>query len=207
MVQPLFRSICRILLGILWLCYANAAPAAAPAFPIREAIDEAPLGTSLRYWMDESGKASLQDILSLSDSEWTLSNIAVPSFGFTQTPTWFNGRLVNETGQAQSYLLELGYTTLDDVQIHVLRNAEVSEFYHTGDLQPFGQRPVYNRNYLVPLQLQPGEQVDLFYRIETQGAVSDAVAIAQLEQLQRARAAVRCCRRCVFWRIADHVFL
>lgn len=136
------------------------AKAAVPTFAIQGQIDQTPLGTSLRYLIDDAGKQGLEDVLALPDTAWTMSNEAVPSFGFILKPMWFNGRIHNTTEQAQSYLLDMGYNTLDDVRIYIVRNGVVTESYHTGDLQPFNNRPVFNRNFLVPLQIAAGEQVD-----------------------------------------------
>lgn len=161
----------RFFFCLIALTCSSSVFSAIPVFSIHQDLQEAPLGTSLRYWIDDAGTHTLEDVNALADSAWTNSVTEVPSLGFVIKPTWFSGRIQNLTTQQQSYLLELGYTTLDDVQIHVIRNGVVSEFYHTGDLQAFNQRPIYNRNYIVPLELSPGEQVDLMYRLESQGAI------------------------------------
>ncbi len=171
MLQRYFPTIFRSLAYLILLSSMASANADAPIFSVAATLEEAPIGATLRYWVDDDNTHTLVDVRGLPDSAWTRSTVEVPSLGFMLKPTWFHGSIRNDSGQPQSFLLELGYTTLDDVQIYLLRGGAVAQFYHTGDLQAFHQRPVYNRNYLVPLELAVGETVEMMYRLDTQGAI------------------------------------
>lgn len=124
------------------------------------------LGEGLSYYRDSIGDLSFDEIRQLELENWQQSTESVPSFGYEESAYWFRAEILN-SNRVQSLYVEVGYPILDDIQFYLIKNNEHIVFHQMGDNFPFNQRPAFYHNFLLPLSLQPGENVELYLRVKT----------------------------------------
>ena len=131
------------------------------------------LGTYLEYLEDETGEIKIDDLLGDDHQSfpWRKSQQDVPGFGFTTTPYWFIIEIKNEDSIQKNLLLEVATSLLDNIETYFVSKGSVTHTYQVGDHYPFSARPVPHRNFLIPLLLDPGENVQVYLRVETTTAL------------------------------------
>ncbi|MCK5361162.1 MAG: hypothetical protein KAJ95_11075, partial [Gammaproteobacteria bacterium] len=131
------------------------------------------LGTYLEYLEDEKGEITIDDLLTDGHFSfpWKKSMKSVPGFGFTATPYWFTVKIKSEDVSPDEFLLEIGTSVLDRIEAYYVSNGAVNNIYTTGDHYPFSDRPISHRNFLFPLEITPGETVQIYLRVETSTAL------------------------------------
>lgn len=168
----------------LWLCaclLVCSVAAQSNEFLLTEPFSEATIGTHLRYWVDDSKQADIKSVLDMDTDLWTLSDKAVPSFGFTNDVYWFHVKVKNPLAFQNSILLEIGYPVMDEVQFFIVDQQQLLNVYKLGDQVPFGDRPVYNRNFVIPLNFKPQQSLDVYFRIHTEGALQIPTSLRSLK--------------------------
>lgn len=99
------------------------------------------------------------------------------NFGFTKSAYWFSFTLVAAKDAPFERLLEIAFPMLDDVQLFFHSNLRPPRQVQLGDHLPFAERPVEHRNFLVPLELAPGEEMTVLMRVKTTSAMRVPVAL------------------------------
>lgn len=118
------------------------------------------------YWVDTTGKADLSQVMALEPNAWS-ANKGEGSFGYTEDTYWFHIRLNNEEQLQQALFLEIAYPVLDLVNVFLVRKGEVVSTYYLSDKQPFNDRPIHHRHFVVPLELSAVAQYDLYLQVQT----------------------------------------
>jgi len=92
------------------------------------------------------------------------------NFGYTTSAYWLRLRLDAPPSFSEKMLLEVAFPSLDHVELYTpaphgwhLREA--------GDLVPFAERPVANRNFVFPVLLSAGQQT-LYLRVQSSGTLT-----------------------------------
>ncbi|KZZ45488.1 MAG: diguanylate cyclase [Saccharospirillaceae bacterium] len=141
-------------------------------------IDLANVDTSLvldsyvEYWEDPQGDVTID---ALQDQNWADSGVENLAFGYTNSVYWF--RFLLSDGQAQHlpYFLEIGYPVLDDIRLYrrSIKNGQKSDWqlHHYGDKQPHSERPIPHRFFILPFTLEPEEQQEWVFRVETSSSM------------------------------------
>ncbi|RFA29366.1 hypothetical protein CAI21_09880 [Alkalilimnicola ehrlichii] len=127
------------------------------------------LNGQLNYLEDPDRRRTLRDVRQDADS-WQAAE-QVFNQGFSRSAWWLRLRIVNPATQPQSRLLELAYPLLDYVDVYVYGEDKLIDYYHMGSALPFAARPYNSQNYLVPLRWEGQEQLEIYLRIDTVGAV------------------------------------
>ncbi|MGC8120425.1 EAL domain-containing protein [Marinobacter sp. VGCF2001] len=104
----------------------------------------------------------------LGDDNWRALNEQTPNFGYTRDQIWLQFPISHPQS---TNLLEITYPHLDQIDFYLLRDGQIQLSYHTGDRQPFAERPVEHPHFLFPFQLDPGHDYRVLLRIATDGAV------------------------------------
>ena len=83
-----------------------------------------------------------------------------PNLGYSDAVWWFDLRWDPPPGGGAGSRLELAYPVLDRVEIRLFdRDGVERGHWRLGDKQPFGQRPVPHRHFIVPLpRAAPGQE-------------------------------------------------
>jgi diguanylate cyclase (GGDEF)-like protein len=112
----------------------------------------------IEHLVDTKKQYSISNILSISDNVWQQQNQNIISLGMSDELHWFRFTL-NNLDPAQSWLLEIDYALLDNVNLWFVQDNKVLAEYMVGDTLIFPQRAVAHENFLFPLptKVQPVE--------------------------------------------------
>ncbi len=141
------------------------------AVPVSKGMNSTALGKSLLYWVDAKDNTNIDSVLKEGQNHWAPVEIDTPNFGFSSDTYWFRLDTSNIENIQQKVLLSIEYAALDEIQIYEVHDGAVTQSHLLGDKQPFNSRPIYNRNFIVPIIYKPGEHKRLFLRIRTTGSV------------------------------------
>jgi diguanylate cyclase len=68
------------------------------------------------------------------------------------------------------WVLDFGYALLNRVNVYVMRDQTVVMHEELGNTQPFTDKPMASRAHAMPLRLVPGNEYEIYARIDTIGA-------------------------------------
>ena len=144
----------------------------------------------LRFVADEERTLDLAGVLALPAERWQQNGDQVFSHGYTQANWWLRLEVGNPGARPARQLLELAYPVLDDVEVWVLGADQRPEaHYRLGDKQPFAQRPLQHRFFLVPLDLPSGSERTVILRLRSSSSMQAPLALwnerAYFEQDQK----------------------
>jgi len=118
------------------------------------------------YWV-ESGEVSVEDVRSLPETAWTHNGNDSVSLGYGSEAYWFRVELSNSLAVEAINFLEIGYPVLDHITFYSASSDGLSQPLVLGDKQPFYDRPVHHRNFIIPMVLAPDETTTIFIRVAT----------------------------------------
>ncbi len=92
-----------------------------------------------------------------------------PNYGFSKSVFWIGLELTSQALGAQQYFLELAYSRLDSVYFQVIDvdTSKTLNTFSTGDKKPFLERPYLHPNFVLPLELETGQKVRIYIRVQT----------------------------------------
>ena len=105
--------------------------------------------------------------------------------GFAKDTHWFRTTISNSTQYPTSMFIEVGNPLLDSLSFYTLKNGKVRNVQHLGDTQPFFQRPVQHETYVIPVSFLPGESLEIYFAVKTNGTVNFPVVLWQKETFQQ----------------------
>ncbi len=141
------------------------------------------LGPYIEYLEDAESRLMIGNILQTPIEAWTENTDSTPNFGYTNSSYWFRLSLHNASQQDElSRLLVIDYPLIDHIEFFRVRNGVVIDQYSTGDKLPFSQRPVEHRNFIFPLDFYAGETNEVYFRIESSGAIQVPLSIWEPQQ-------------------------
>lgn len=83
---------------------------------------------------------------------------------------WGNIQLSYSGNLSSRYILSLSNPNLDWVDFYILDDRNrIRNSYSTGAKRDYQQRPFNHRNFLIPLELSPAEEINIFFRITDDG--------------------------------------
>ena len=127
-----------------------------------------PITSDMQYLHDETRQQGLDDVLRLPGSAWQQNDSDSFSHGYTNDNWWLRFAVGNTGAQTSRLLVELAYPVLDEVEVWVLgSNNRVDAHYRLGDKQPFHERILQHRFFLIPLELPPAGEHMVVLRLKT----------------------------------------
>ena len=158
-------------LAVLLLCCLPSAVFAATA-SLTDDTAELLLDGSLEYY-EESGPAlTLEQVRAapIAD-EFKPVMQTIVNRGFDITSVWYRIALRNELPlerKVNNWILEFGYPLIDAIDLYWVRSNGAVETTHAGDRRELAPGQIDHRKMVLPLQLAPGESVQLFLRVQTE---------------------------------------
>jgi diguanylate cyclase (GGDEF)-like protein len=144
-----------------------------PTFPVFELTMDGPhrleIGTGMGVLVDSSRALGLDQVRGQM-AGWETITRQSPNFGFTEDGYWFRFQLHNRSAKVLPRLVELPIPFLDDVRLYHFVGNAIQTQYSLGDEQPFAQRAVRHRNFIMPLQLAPGNN-EIYLRLVSSGTI------------------------------------
>ncbi len=92
------------------------------------------------------------------------------NFGFTENMVQLRFGIRNDTSERQSVVLHLANPVLDRVDIEYSLGGKDQKVL-TGDRRPFGQRALDHPHFVLPLHLEPGQEVPILISAQTEGSL------------------------------------
>lgn len=156
---------------LILILLMNSLPAQASGEPAAASVEpvELALNAHIDYLEDPRHVLSAHDVRR-PDQHWVRNGASAFNKGFNSSSWWLRMRLDNPSESPQPRLLEVGYAALDHIQIYVFDDDRLLQQWSLGDKQPYAQRPVDHRYFLVPVTWQPGQTLDIYLRITTSGS-------------------------------------
>lgn len=130
-----------------------------------------------RHFIDSQNTHDLESIQKLTASQWITPESANKSYGFTPETLWIELSIENNTPQLTRMALEIAYPNLDHVDFYEVSNNKLTNQYATGDKFPFHKRPIQHRNFVYPVDLEPGKSKTIYLRIKTSGSLQVPLTI------------------------------
>lgn len=141
-----------------------------PAFALDpDATGHIDIGPRMGVLVDASRALTLEQARNATEG-WEPIARQSPNFGFTSDSYWFRFQLHNSGGKPLARFIELPIPFLDDVRLYHFAGSTLQTQYSLGDEQPFAQRAVRHRNFIMPVQLQPGRN-DIYLRLASTGTI------------------------------------
>lgn len=100
------------------------------------------------------------------------------NFGYSLSAYWLRCRVTSAA--TSHWLLEVGYPSLDSVQVFTERPDGGYQQQQAGDLLPFSARVYPHRNFIFPLTFMPGTH-SLYIRVRSQGSLTVPLTLWQPE--------------------------
>ncbi|HUR88010.1 MAG TPA: 7TM diverse intracellular signaling domain-containing protein [Ramlibacter sp.] len=173
--------------------FVALALAAAPAFAQDPAGvvevgdgDSYLLAKSFVFLEDKDGQLTLEDVRKPAYQSQFRS---VPqqgvgaNFGLTRSAIWLKVTLDVQKNAPADWLLEVAYPPLDKLELHSRDADGHYEKQVGGDFYPFSHRVVPHRNHVLPLHLKPGQENEVYLRIESEGTVAAPATLWQQNAL------------------------
>ena len=162
----------RLVILVLGLCLS----AVAGAVTFDEFTRSLPLGQALEVFEDVRGDARIEDIVSPAlAASFHRHDQAVLNAGYSRSAYWLRVDLHYQPQGARTpraWLLELAYPPLDHVDLYLPdESGRFVRVQQTGDALPFSSRQIKQNNYLFELNLDPGQSLRVYLRIQSQGSV------------------------------------
>ncbi|HVK98763.1 MAG TPA: diguanylate cyclase [Dongiaceae bacterium] len=136
------------------------------------------LDNAVRYLQDAGGALTVDQVRQ-PGTVWQQNGEHAFKQGYNASAWWLHLRLSNPDSLAQQRMLELSYAVLDYVDAYVYSGDTQLQHYQMGDRYPYSQRPVESRLFVIPLQWEPGQTLDLYYRIQSSSSVQAPLVLWQ----------------------------
>jgi diguanylate cyclase (GGDEF)-like protein len=107
------------------------------------------------------------------------------NFGYSGSAWWFALPVTIAANAPARWLLEIGYPSLDRVEVYVPQPGGGYSQQLAGDLLPFAERPYPHRNLVFPLDLAPGTTQTVYLRIVSAGNLTIPATLWQPEAMTR----------------------
>jgi len=174
--------LCHCLITLtLWLA-ALTGPALAGEKYILPEDSEVALGRSMEYLPDTGNRFTAVE--AQAQPGWRPLAQDALSLGYLRYPVWLRTRLHNPGDQPLQRLLEVGNPVLDRLEIWMTPVGGPVRYWHLGDKQPFRDRPLAHRNYLIPAELPARSETTLLMRLETTSAMQANITLWQPDRFR-----------------------
>jgi class 3 adenylate cyclase len=122
---------------------------------------------------DPGGELTLHDIRSGPWADQFDANDSTETFsrGYTPAAWWYRVRVraPAESPDLANWVLELHWPVLDYLDVHISRSDGVTATLLTGDLRQPPAEQVRHREFAIPFQTRPGEELVIHVRVQSAG--------------------------------------
>lgn len=134
------------------------------------------VGRDLEFIQENSIPLALADILDRGQLfDWQTVGRETVNLGFSNHAYWFRFDINNDSTQNQSVLITIGYPLLDKVDLYsvIEKNgaADTIQSFSAGDLYPYHEQQIRHPDSVFPVQIDAGQVVKIYFRIETTSSV------------------------------------
>lgn len=106
------------------------------------------------------------------------------NFGYSAATYWLRFTLDPQADAPADWLLEVAFPSLDRIEFFVPSGSAYRKAV-AGDLVPFSERPLANRNLVFPLRLAAGKPQTFFLRVASSGSLTVPLQLWQVDAFAR----------------------
>jgi len=144
-------------LALVYCCHAQA-------IAVNDIDKVVNLASQSSFIEDKTGKLTIYDIIQPRiTTQFQKLNKPFINFGLTSSAYWIKCSIQNKA--QDKLIIELGNTTLTDVQLYEFDSSGLLKMYHTGNWLPFYQRSINSVNYQFQLAVKPGGTETIYLRV------------------------------------------
>jgi serine phosphatase RsbU (regulator of sigma subunit) len=137
---------------------------------INDDLDSKEVGKQMEFIQDPTMILSIKDVTSKSVL-WKKSDVDAFNFGFAKPAYWFRFSIRNEQKNERGVYLEITYPMIDNIELYIPQQQGQYLVKKAGDLRPFYEREIVDRNFIFFLQADPG--IHTYYlRFETTSSLN-----------------------------------
>ena len=152
---------------------------------IRDGQGHHNISSCLYYYQDANHELSLQDLLGPNAPEFNHHTSGILNYGYTESVFWVRRTVVYENGgaPAEDWVLELSLPLVDQADLFVVdSNGEVIGEHRHRYNETWSEREFSVPNPVYRLDLEAGEEVTLYLRIETRNTMRLPLHIWELDR-------------------------
>ncbi len=181
-----------VLVGLLLVMVPRGSAATHPPQLLVEGDARYELLPYALYAEDPTGRwwpADLEGRLSIADGGPVFHRLVAPEsgirLGFSPHAQWFLMHLRHVEGHPVRRWLVVANPHLDRIDLLVGSQGQLLAQYRGGDLLPFDHRAVPHRQHVFPIDLLPGQDIELYLRIQSGSSLDAPVELWLPESLIR----------------------
>lgn len=125
---------------------------------------------------DPGGKLSLEEVKARDADFQPVNKSGRFSLGYSKSHWWLRVEVASAADTPRHWRLHVAYPPLDSIEAW-LPQGDGWATYHTGDRQPFANRPTPNIDHVFPLTLEAGKTSTLYLRIASSGSLTAPMTI------------------------------
>lgn len=133
------------------------------------------IGKNTAFIEDKHHELRIEDLIR-GEHNWTQTKQDVFNQGYTTATWWLKFQLINSVENSQ-YYLEIDYPVLDFIDVYIVENGVQKATFSLGDKLPFTSRPISNRLFLVPIEIEQNSTQTIFVRLQSSSSVQAPLKI------------------------------
>ena len=144
-------------------------PKPPPLLILNDDQGEYKLGHYLQILEDPASNLTIQEVSSPSFSDkFKISSVETPAFGYSSSTYWVRFRLKNESHLNENWLLELGFSNMQYVDLYLPSpDGEGFTDKQTGVLRPFNTRDIENHHIVFNIPLPENDVQTVYMRFQS----------------------------------------
>ncbi|HVK98297.1 MAG TPA: EAL domain-containing protein [Dongiaceae bacterium] len=162
---------------LAWLLTAAIPALALEPIVVNDHVSDLSIGRkNLELLLDPDDRLRLNDFLQPDALAFTPLQQDVLNLGHSDDSVWLHLQLQPDADTQSNliWLLQLQFPLLDRVDIYPVRNGKADTPFHIGYSIPMADRPFKHRFFVQPLQVEPGQRLDVYVNIMREGGAVQA---------------------------------
>jgi len=143
-----------------------------------------PIGKYLVIYEDIQANLGLDEIKTLTENKWRISEVDIPALGHSKSAIWLRLKIDNPSSNDVSMLLDIANSNLDDIQIFLQNSNSDLLVIQQGDQFPFNQRDIIDRYFVTPVEFRANSQTTIYLRIVNMGSLQFPIYLNNYEQFR-----------------------
>ncbi len=161
--SDIFNSLIYILLLSIALLFW---PTQSQAQPLHLTQNESPvLYPANLYQIKHIQGVTIEQVMKEGALDWQPVQDAVPNYGFISDSYWLKTSIINATLTDSPWLLEFSYVLLSDIDVYLVQNKSVVEYFKGGNATSYSHRHYRANTHVFPLELSPNVSYELYVKV------------------------------------------
>ena len=166
---------------LLATCAAVPSPVHASAVALSGHLQTVELWPHVRILKDPQAKLTIDEVKDLED-RFTVPEGSYANLGLNRGVIWLHVPVYVPPSASGSWMFNINYAQLDQVDLYVLTEKRLSSITRMGDWIPASQRTLATRTPTAQLELEPGQHHTLLISVKTSSGFALPMKLYRFEQ-------------------------